>query len=320
MTVSIIITCKNFNKNLEECISKCKELNYPDFEIIVLPDKNFYFNSSNLKIVPTGSVLPAKKRDLALKYVKGDILAFLDDDAYPDRDWLLNAVRHFQQPDIAAVCGPAITPVDDHILQKAGGSVYASWLSSGQNTNRYTPKSLTYVDDFPSCNFIIRRDIFERIGGFDTSFWPGEDTILCLKIKQIKKKILYDPKVLAFHHRRPLFKEHLKQVSNYALHRGYFVKRFPENSRRFTYFIPSIFVFGLILGAILSLFNPFIRNLYMEILLFYLLCVFLFSINKDLRIIPLVFMGIILTHFAYGINFFRGLLSPRLKEEDEDYN
>ncbi|MBI4743240.1 MAG: hypothetical protein HY776_00140 [Actinobacteria bacterium] len=123
---------------------------------------------------------------------------------------------------------------------------------------------------------IVRKSVLEQLGGFDTKFWPGEDTKLCLEItKKLNKKIIYSPDVLVYHHRRPLFTSHLKQVWSYALHRGYFVKRFPETSLRLTYFIPSIFVFGLMFGLIFALFNPIFRSIYLFGLSFYLICVFL---------------------------------------------
>lgn len=316
MTVSIIITCKGSSKYLEESLRHCKDLDYPDYEIIVLPDEEFSLQDLKVKVIPTGSVLPAQKRDMSLKYAKGDILAFIDDDAYPQRDWLKNSVRHFDNLDIAAVCGPAVTPADDNTLQKASGLVYSSLLVSGSHRRRYVPSGLSFVDDYPSCNFIMRKEAFKEIGGFDTTFWPGEDTILCLKIvKDLKKKIIYDPKALVYHHRRALFREHSAQIANYALHRGFFVKRFPETSFRLAYFAPSFLIFWLILAGVASLFNIHLRNFYLATLVFYLFSVLLFSVNKDLKYIPTVFKGIILTHITYGIYFLKGFLSPSLREE-----
>jgi glycosyltransferase involved in cell wall biosynthesis len=90
MTVSIIIAVKTWQKNLEECVAKCLELDYPDFEIVILPDGPLdrVFSSDKIKVYPTGAVNPARKRDMALGFARGDILAFIDDDAYPRNDWL----------------------------------------------------------------------------------------------------------------------------------------------------------------------------------------------------------------------------------------
>ncbi len=338
MTVSIIIAVKTWQKNLEECVAKCLELDYPDFEIIILPDESFdsvlgsrfsvlgehrtpnteHRNQGTvpIRIIPTGPVSPAKKRDIALSYAKGEILAFLDDDAYPKKDWLKNAINNFGDPQVAAVGGPAVTAKNDDVKEKASGLVYSSPLVSGKYVYRYLPRRRIEVDDYPSCNFLMRKSIMQDLGGFNTNFWPGEDSKLCLDItKSSGKKIIYDPQVLVYHHRRPLFIPHTKQIANYALHRGYFVKRYPQTSLRLPYFIPTLFLFSLITGAILSVFLIPIRIIYLLGLILYFSLVLIFSISKELRFIPYVFWGIILTHITYGLYFLKGLLAKTLSEE-----
>ncbi len=270
-----------------------------------------------MRIISTGPVSPAQKRDIASNYAKGDVLAFLDDDAYPARDWLKQAVRHFADDSIAAVGGPGVTPKEDNLRQQASGRVYSSILVSGRFAYRYIPKKRLEVDDFPSCNFLIRKDVFQELGGFGVNFWPGEDTKLCLEItKKLGKKIIYEPLALVFHHRRPLFTPHIKQVVSYALHRGYFAKKYPQTSLKFVYFLPSIFLIGLLAGGIISLFFGSIRVIYLSGLFLYVMSVFLFSLSKKSRLIPFIFFGIIATHLSYGIYFLKGLFSRKLSEEN----
>jgi len=257
-----------------------------------------------------------KKRDLGLKFAKGEILAFIDDDAYPEKDWLKNAIKNFIDSDIAAVGGPAITPEEDNLRQRASGKIYESFLVSGRFNLRYIPKNKCYVDDFPTCNFFVRKSVMDELGGFKISFWPGEDTFLCLEVtKKLGKKIVYDPEVKVYHHRRPLFLPHLRQITRYALHRGHFVKRYPQTSLRLPYFIPSFLLVGLILGLVLSLISPFLRIIYLILLITYLLLVFLFSLSKNIELAFLKFSGIILTHLVYGLFFIKGLISKQLREE-----
>jgi cellulose synthase/poly-beta-1,6-N-acetylglucosamine synthase-like glycosyltransferase len=321
MTVSIIIAVKTWQKNLEECVGKCRELDFPGLEILVLPDEPFESGllpegRTPVIVIPTGQVSPAHKRDLGLKSAKGEIIAFLDDDAWPEKDWLESAVRHFENDEIAAVAGPAKTPLDDGSRQKASGEIYSSILVSGKYVYRYVPKESREVDDYPSCNFIVRKSIMQQVGGFNTDFWPGEDTKLCLDItKRLGKKIIYDPQVLVYHHRRPVFIPHLKQIASYALHRGYFVKRYPETSLRPAYFLPSIFVLGLILGALASPYIPMLKVAYLSGIFLYLFLVLIFSFSNGLGLIWLIFFGIILTHVTYGVFFLKGLLIKRLPEE-----
>lgn len=269
-----------------------------------------------IRVIPTGPINPARKRDMALDSASGEIFAFIDDDAYPARDWLKKAVENFKDPDVAAVGGPAITPFNDPPRQKASGLVYSSFLVSAGFSYRYLPGRRREVDDFPSCNFFIRRQIFRELGGFKTDFWPGEDTKLCLEItNKLGKKIIYDPFVCVWHHRRPLFLSHLKQIASYALHRGYFVKRYPQTSFKISYFIPTLFLISLVTSWVLAVFLPFFMWLYFTGIILYLSIVFIFSLSKELGLLPWVFLGIIFTHLTYGFYFLKGLLARKLCEE-----
>ena len=269
-----------------------------------------------VRIIPTGAVSPGKKRDIAVKCAKGDILAYIDDDVFPDKAWLKEAVKNFAAPEVAAVGGPAITPPLDSFLQRVSGRIYESIAVSGNFRYRYVAGKRRYVDDYPSCNFIVRKSVMEETGGFNTDFWPGEDTKLCLDItKKLGKKIVYDPKVLVYHHRRPVFMPHLRQIASYALHRGYFVKRYPQTSLRISYFIPTFLVAYITTGGLASLSMPCVREIYLVSFYVYCCAVLISSISRDIRLIPLVFLGTVLTHFVYGINFLRGIFSSRLKED-----
>ena len=318
MTVSIIIAVKTWQKNLEECVGKCLNLDYPAFEILILPDHPLdnAFSHPKVKVIPTGLLTPPRKRDMALDYAKGEILAFIDDDAYPEKDWLRNALKNFQDSEVAAVGGPAVTPDEDSLKQKASGLVYASVLVSGKFIYRYLPKDRLEVDDYPSCNFLVRKSVMQQLGGFQTDFWPGEDTKLCLEItKELGRKIIYDPQVLVYHHRRPVFLAHLRQIANYALHRGYFVKKYPQTSLKIAYFLPSLLLIGIFSGGGLALSLVSLRAMYFLGLSLYLFLVIIFSLSRKLRLMPLVFSGIIFTHLTYGFYFIKGLLSMRLREE-----
>ena len=318
MKVSIIIAVKEFNDNLKNCMEACLQLDYEDYEIIVLPDKAFSYVHERVRVIPTGPCLPAKKRDLASSYATGEVLAFLDDDAAPAKDWLDQAVKNFDDPLVAAVAGPAITPPDEGLREEASGLVYESFAFSGHFRYRYKRSKGRLVDDYPSCNLLVRKQVFDQLGGFKTNFWPGEDTILCLEItKRLKKNIVYDPGVLVFHHRRALIAGHLKQICNYALHRGYFAKRFPETSLRWQYFVPSVFILWLLGGALFCFYNAIFSMFYLSVLTFYIIFIFLNAFRKDsFKLTGLVFSGIILSHLCYGIYFIRGLLAFKLKEEN----
>ncbi len=184
--IDIIIPVKQINHYIQELIPSLLNLDYEHFGVIILPDLLDSFahtlTSPLIRIIPTGSIGPAQKRNMALKHSNADILAFIDDDAYPRGDWLRNAVRHFDSSEVAAVGGPAVTPPDNSFFQRVSGAVFLSIVGGG-HPERYWPiGGEREVDDWPSVNLFVRKDVFQKIGGFSANYWPGEDTKLCLDI------------------------------------------------------------------------------------------------------------------------------------------
>lgn len=319
--ISVIIPFKKKDKYLLECLENIRKQSYQDFEVICLPDNKEVLKGINVRIVTTGDRGPAEKRDIGAMKAKGEILAFIDNDAYPEKNWLKNAVVLFKDKKISAVCGPGITPPNDYNLQKAGGFVNSLWFGSGgAGTYRFIQMKRRYVDDYPSMNFLVRKNDFERVGGFDTHFWPGEDTKLCNDLVYIlEKKIIYDPKVLVYHHRKPLFIPHLKQISRFAIHRGHFAKILPNTSLRLGYLIPTIFTLFLMIGLILSLISVTFRLFYLTILLLYLLLltgnIFYVTVKSgSISVSVYTGIGIVLTHIIYGLLFPVGFIRRTLKQ------
>ena len=314
MKVSIVIPVKEINDYIRESILRILELDYADFEILIFPDEKSDGIFEKIIIIPSGKTGPAQKRNLALQHAAGEILAFLDDDAYPEKGWLSKAVLHFGYSEVAAVGGPAITPENDSFWQKVSGAVFLSKISGG-NPARYWPiGGVKQIDDWPSVNFLVRKSDFAAVGGFNCAFWPGEDTKLCLDLTKANKKIIYDPEVLVYHHRRAGLKKHLKQVGGYGLHRGYFAKKYPENSRKLKYFLPSIFLISIVAGWLLGLYFFWARLLFVLLWLIYglALLVAFFDINqkiKNIKVSLATLPYILLTHLVYGYKFLQGLLT-----------
>jgi len=311
--VSIIIPCKNIDKYAKECVEYCKQLNYENYEIFLLPDETSQ-KMEGVKIISTGSVSPGTKRNIGVADSAGEICAFIDSDAYPRRDWLVNAIRYFEDSRVAAVGGPGLTPEEDDFMQKASGFVLASFMV-GDLAKRYKSKCVLESDDVHSCNFIVRRSVLLEIGGWSENYWPGEDTLICRAIKLLGKKLIEAPDVVVYHHRRPLWRKHLKQASSYGLHRGFFAKRFKENSFRPLYFVPSFLVVFLLAGSILSFVDHSIFIVFLLLLAGYLVLCFIASLNevKDPKAVPVVCLGILLTHLFYGATFIIGFVKSDLR-------
>ena len=325
MKFSVIIPSRTINDHIKENVSHLKKVKYYDFEVIIVLDEmikvNFGPKEDRFKVLAAGPVSPGEKRNLAAQSATGDVLAFLDDDAFPDVYWLRKAANIFEEmPDLYALGGPAITPDQVSFEEKMTGRVLESYLTGAMTADRHKPGKRKEIDDYPTVNLFVRKDAFDSIGGFDLNFWPGEDTKLCLDlVNKYKKNFLYDPEPLVHHHRRELFKPYLEQISRYGFHRGWFARKFPKNSRKVAFFVPTMFVLGLTVGLPVSLLISKLWWVYLLIVFLYFTMVFaeaqrVSMSDRDFKAFKYVFFGIFLTHWHYGWNFLKGLFSkPKLK-------
>lgn len=303
---SIIIPVRKINPYLRETLSRLKKQSIKNFEILVITDKI------------SGSANPSEKRNLGAKQAHGQYLAFLDDDSYPKSNYFKNAFKLVKKyPEFSAFCGPCLTPPKDSLFQKASGLVWSSWLGSGgAGLYRNQIQPSRFVTDYPSVNLIVKKTDFDLIGGFNTSYWPGEDTLLCLDLtKKLGKKIFYHPSLIVYHHRRSVIIPHLQQITRYAIHRGFFAHRFPQNSLKIGYLIPSVFAIYSIF-FIINIF--FIHNFLFNIPLYLYLSILLFTFldffsENNFLVSILATITIPITHLYYGILFLNGLFKKEIK-------
>lgn len=311
---SFIIPVKEINHYIQEDVPKILAIDRDDYEIIIYPDHASDDVWQKTRQIASGPGGPAMKRTLAIRDAHGDILVFIDDDAYPEKNFLDVLDADFADPSVVAVGGPAITPKDDTFLQRVSGAVFLSHLSGGY-PERYVPAGAKrFVDDWPTVNLSVRKEVFADLGGFDTSYWPGEDTKFCLDLLTKKnKKILYDPALIVWHHRREGFVRHMRQVGGYGVHRGFFAKRYPKTSFRLKYFLPSAFLLYVIAGAMIGIFFPHLLKYYGIGWIAYAVALGkalsdIAKHEKDMHILFHAAYYIFFTHLVYGYKFIIGFL------------
>jgi GT2 family glycosyltransferase len=323
---SIIIPVKSINDYVRESVPYVQALSAHSWELLIIPNNretNEWPKDKRISIIDSGRVGPADKRDLGAKKASGDILVFLDDDSYPEPDILEVADSYFNNSDVVAIGGPAITPPTNSFWQKVSGAVFLSIFSGGL-PERYIPfGKVKEVEDWPSVNLMVRKKDFLAVGGFNSTFWPGEDTLLCLNlIQNTRKKILYIPHLKVWHHRRSGLFAHIKQVGAYGMHRGFFVKKYPKTSRKIIYFLPSAFLLFFIFTLIILLFFNY-RLDYIILLktgwIFYIMAMLkvFYDVNRHETIMISVTSVIytFLTHLTYGAMFIKGLLIKNIKSK-----
>jgi len=318
---SIIIPVKSINQYVLENIEKIRALTCKDWEIIIITNDNETLGGGDkrIKTISSGRVSPGLKRDIGARESVGEVLVFLDDDSYPETNFLEIAKSHFQDKNIMAIGGPGVTPPQNSLWQKASGAVFETYFFNG-SPERYLPlgpKKL--VEDWPSVNFMVRKDCFLSVGGFDTEFWPGEDTIFCDKLVQNGIPILYDPELIVWHHRRESLLRHAKQVFHYGKHRGHFWKIGVKNSQKILYLLPVcvlvwfvVLLFSFIVPSIPTALTVALGSPYLVLLGLAFLHI---SKMRGLLVALTALPYALSTHISYGAGICVGLASKTIQPD-----
>lgn len=329
--VDIVIPTKNSEETIEDCLSSLNNQTYPKdkYRVIIVDDSTdntlviVYSFKETLNIEVVNATLgPSDKRNLGVNLSLGEYIAFIDSDCLADPNWLLTAVECLKDESVGAVGGPNLTPLDDSLLAKCSGYIFSSFFGTGPlGQARYVCKGITrevQKNDLILCNVVVRKDAYQKAGGFDPKLYPGEEINLFSKLSDIGYKLLYSPDLIVYHKRRPLFEPHLKQIFGYGKGRGQAV-RHREDAFSYLLLIPIFFSLGVIASPFLVLLNSLFRYLVYAGLLTYFILDLLFSLHITLKekkviIFPLLLISFFLHHLLYGIGLLSGLVFGKKPE------
>jgi len=217
---NIIIPAIKIEKELLYCLKKLEKINYKNFFVtIVLDYKNFKKLNKytfKLKTIISGSVNMARKRNLAAKKFKSDYVAFLDSDAYPNKNWLKYANLYFSKEKSLVVGGPNIPFPKQTYTEMLCHYCKRSFFLNGHLAYRKYKSKKKYINDWlESCNFLLSRDLFLKNNGMNEKIFIGEDQEFFKRLKtRIKNlKILFCPKLFVYHKERGINKFFLQRIS-----------------------------------------------------------------------------------------------------------
>lgn len=164
---------------------------------------------------------PATRRNRAVSVASGEILAFIDDDATADPQWLATAVSWLDaHPETLAIGGPDPAPADSSVAELISDTLLATrWIGSGvaAHENRRGIFPVRSASDIALVNLFIRREAFT---GFDEAIgYIGEDTALLEQLMQ-RGQVLYHEGVRVFHRRRAFPGPYLRQRWRYRVKTG----------------------------------------------------------------------------------------------------
>ena len=212
--VSIIIPAITWEFFTEQCVTICSAL-FPESEIILVIDDDSRVKTSlkNLTIIKQGGTI-ARKRNTGVRAAKTNFIAFIDSDAFPNKDWLSSAIETLNTDEsVGMVGGPNISPLSQEPQRNLVGMATKSWLVAGK-WNFYKSENSTarYCDNLPSCNLVLHRQLFEQLNGMNEALEVGEDTDFCARIIAGGYRVYFNPKAIVYHYDRKIVPYLLQRI------------------------------------------------------------------------------------------------------------
>ncbi|HEX5367535.1 MAG TPA: glycosyltransferase [Acidimicrobiales bacterium] len=225
--MSAVICAYNAADTIDECLAHTCALDYPDLDVVVVDDGSTDATAAIASRHPRARVVTVDHgglgaaRNAGIDAARGDVIAFLDSDAYPSPEWPYYLALGFNGRNVGAAGGPNVPPPDDpagaHAVAAApGGPVHV--LTADDR-----------AEHVPGCNMAFWRYALDRVGGFDPVFTAaGDDVDVCWKVLDAGLEIGFHPAALVWHHRRPTIGAYLRQQRGYGRSEALVESRHPD--------------------------------------------------------------------------------------------
>jgi len=223
INLSVVVIGENEGDRLSACFQSIAKMQRPDGNIeVIYVDSNSVDHSLNVakdfnvKVmqISEGECSPAKARNVGWKEARGNYILFLDGDTSIAPEFVIDSIDLFCDPKIAVVCGYCreIRP-DASVYHKIAD---LDWIY---------PKEFS---EFCGGNAIIRRDILEKIGGYDESLVAGEEPEMCRRIRERGYRISCQDKLIGYH---DIDMKNFSQYWNRGIRSGYAFAEISEKYR-----------------------------------------------------------------------------------------
>ena len=224
--ISVAVCAYNADSTIRECLEGIQRLNYPNFETVVVDDGSFdrtaeIASEFPVRLITTENRGLSSARNTALVEADGEIIAYIDSDAYPDPEWLTYLARDFLNSDHVGIGGPNLQPpgvgiVEESVSHSPGGPVHVLLTDD-------------LAEHIPGCNMAFRRRALLNIGGFDTQFRiAGDDVDVCWRLQEAGGTLGFSAPAVVWHHRRDTVKAYWRQQLNYGRAEAMLERKWPE--------------------------------------------------------------------------------------------
>lgn len=229
--VSVIVCVKNGETTLRSCLEGVRRLSYPRLEIIVVDDgstdgSRFVAERYADRVISTVNRGLGSARNTGLQEAAGEIVAYLDADAFPDPDWLTCLVQDFRDTSFVAIGGPNIAP--------EGLTGIAECVANAPGGPQHVLLDDRTAEHIPGCNMAFRREALLEVGGFDPQFRiAGDDIDVCWSLQEKGGSLGFSPAALVWHFPRCSIRAYWKQQFNYGRAEAMVERKWPEKYNRF---------------------------------------------------------------------------------------
>ncbi|MGK9476891.1 glycosyltransferase [Melioribacter sp. OK-6-Me] len=266
--ISVIICTYNRARYLPIALNSLKEQKFDknEYEIIIVNNnstdntekvcKDFIDQNPNLNIkyvIEKQKGLSAA-RNRGINEATGEIIIFIDDDAELTPNYLEEAKKFFSQHPNVDAMGGKIIPKYEENKEPEWMSVFLWGLVTKSDWGNKI-KKYPYSKYPPGCSMAFRKSVFNDIGLFNTDIHSRcDDKYIFLQLKKRKKRFLYNPNFVLYHH---INKERLelKSLKNISLLVGEGERIRLRNSNIFSKILKVIeYILKLIISIFIGIF------------------------------------------------------------------
>ncbi len=155
---------------------------------------------------------PAAVRNLAATQAQGEFLVFIDDDCVPAADWLERLLAAAADPSVGAVAGGVLPAPATTLTEKYLGAYGLPLPEDAAVYDRVIP----FVSFGHSANLLVRRSVFNTLGGFAADWPTGEDHDFCYRLIKAGHKLAFVPAAAVRHFHRATVGGMLRQAYGYG--------------------------------------------------------------------------------------------------------